>query len=93
VEAVCDYLGPSTALTARRRSQSERPGLFVAWGASIASKRALADASPMVFVFVDHAGDEVTQHIVEHPDLVIAQAFCIMQEKVRDLSKSADAFR
>ena len=32
-------------------------------------------------------GDQVTQHVVEHLDLLVAQAFAVMQKKVGDLAK------
>jgi hypothetical protein len=35
----------------------------------------------------------MTEDIVEHPDLVFAQALPVMQEKIGDLSKGADPFR
>jgi hypothetical protein len=33
-------------------------------------------------------GDEMTQNIIEHPDLVFTQALAVMQEKIRYASKS-----
>ena len=37
------------------------------------------------------AGDQVTQDIVEHLDLVLGQALPVLQEQIRELPQGADA--